>query len=104
MIHSIWYHVNEKQPDQSGMYLAYKSYTFGDDDTEVRYYYFDSHLQKWCGHYGGFGENVLCWCTVIFDDDAIRKFKPTPNIALINAFDNVCKAIDQYEMIKALAQ
>ena len=104
MIHSIWYHVHEKEPEKSGMYLAYKSYTFGDDDIEVRYYYFDKSktMSKWRASYSGYGENVLCWCDVQFDDDEIRKFKPIENIALINAFDNVCKAIDQYEVIKAL--
>jgi hypothetical protein len=44
---SMWYAVEERLPDESGYYLAFRGMSFGDDSTETSYYYFNKHTGNW---------------------------------------------------------
>jgi len=108
---SIWHHTADKQPDKSGYYVAYKSYSIGDDTTNVGYYYYSELSKSWRdsslsqAHYA----NVYYWSDadpeawVNADPPVSKRKKELPvNPALEIAWNNVQQAIRQYEIIKAL--
>lgn len=108
---SIWHHTADKQPDKSGYYLAYKSYSIGDDTTNAGYYYYSAGSNSWRdsslsqAHYA----NVYYWSDAdpekwVNDDVPVtkRKTKRPPNPALEIAWNNVQEALRQYEIVKAL--
>ena len=109
---SIWHHTADKQPDKSGYYVAYKSYSMGDDSTNVGYYYYSAGANSWrdssisSAHYA----NVYYWSDAdpeawVDADPPVLK-RPAAvvatNPALEIAWNNVQQAIRQYEIIKAL--
>ena len=108
---SIWHHTADKQPDKSGYYLAYKSYSIGDDSTNAGYYYYSAGANSWrdssihSAHYA----NVYYWSDAdpeqwVNDDVPVskRKTKRKENPALDIAWNNIQEAIRQYEIVKAL--
>jgi hypothetical protein len=108
---SIWYHTADRQPDKSGYYLAYKSYSMGDNETDTGYYYYNKLSNEWRdsklsqAHYA----NVYYWSDAdpeqwANDDVPVtkRKTKRPPNPALEIAWNNVQEALRQYEIVKAL--
>ena len=108
---SIWHHNADRQPDKSGYYLAYKSYSMGDDSTNAGYYYYSKTSGTWrdsslhSAHYA----NVYYWTDAdpegwVNSDPPLTKRKKVvdENPALQIAWHNVQEAIRQYEIIKAL--
>ena len=110
---SIWYHNADQQPDKSGYYLAYKSYSMGDDSTNAGYYYYSKTSGTWrdsslnSSHYA----NVYYWTDAdpeawVDSDPPLSQRKASTaaksNPALEIAWNNVQEAIRQYEIIKAL--
>ena len=107
---SIWHHTSDQQPDVSGYYLAYKSYSMGDNETDTGYYYYNKPANEWRdsklsqAHYA----NVYYWTDA--DPDAWADSDPPltqrkaakANPALEIAWKNVEEAIRQYEIVKAL--
>lgn len=108
---SLWFHTADKQPDKSGYYVAYKSYSMGDDSTNTGYYYynisdnswFDSSLSQ--SHYA----NVYYWTDAdpeewVNNDPPVTQRKKVlkNNPALEIAWKNVEEAIRQYEIVKGL--
>jgi hypothetical protein len=108
---SIWHHTADKQPDKSGYYVAYKSYSMGDDSTNVGYYYYSAGANSWrdssihSAHYA----NVYYWSDA--DPEAWVNADPpltkrpravAANPALEIAWNNIQEAIRQYEIVKAL--
>lgn len=109
---SIWHHTADKQPDKSGYYVAYKSYSMGDDSTNVGYYYYSAGANSWrdssihSAHYA----NVYYWSDA--DPEAWTNADPpvskrpkaavATNPALEIAWNNIQEAIRQYEIVKAL--
>lgn len=98
---SIWYHITEKLPSNSGMYLAYKSYSIGDDYTDIACFYYDLYTSKWFNHKGGRWENVQYWCELdvdYFDQPLRQHISPAEQIAV----DAVIKAVRNYELISGI--
>jgi len=107
---SIWHHNADRQPDKSGYYLAYKSYSMGDNETDTGYYYYNKLANEWRdsklsqAHYA----NVYYWTDadpegwVNSDPPLTQRKAVTTNPALEIAWNNIQEAIRQYEIIKAL--
>ena len=107
---SIWHHNTDRQPDKSGYYLAYKSYSMGDNETDTGYYYYNKLANEWRdsklsqAHYA----NVYYWTDadpegwVNSDPPLTQRKAAKSNPALEIAWNNVQEAIRQYEIIKAL--
>lgn len=107
---SIWHHTADKQPDKSGYYVAYKSYSMGDDSTNVGYYYYSAGANSWrdssihSAHYA----NVYYWSDadpeawVNADPPLTKRPAVATNPALEIAWNNIQEAIRQYEIVKAL--
>ena len=110
---SIWHHTADKQPDKSGYYVAYKSYSMGDDSTNVGYYYYSAGANSWrdssihSAHYA----NVYYWSDAdpeawVNADPPVTKRKKAldDKPAVKTAWENVQRAIEQYEIIKGLSE
>lgn len=108
---SIWYHTADKQPEKSGYYVAYKSYSIGDDSTNVGYYYYSAGANSWRdsslsqAHYA----NVYYWSDAdpeqwVEGDPPVTQRKKVikSNPALEIAWNNVQEALRQFEIVKAL--
>jgi hypothetical protein len=107
---SIWHHTADRQPDKSGYYLAYKSYSMGDNETDTGYYYYSHGANSWRdsklsqAHYA----NVYYWTDadpdawVDSDPPLTQRKAAKSNPALEIAWNNVQEAIRQYEIVKAL--
>lgn len=109
---SIWYHTADKQPDKSGYYVAYKSYSMGDDSTNTGYYYYNKLANEWrdtslsSSHWA----NVYYWSDAdpeawVDADPPVSKRKKAldDQLAVKAAWENVQRAIEQYEIIKGLS-
>jgi hypothetical protein len=98
---AVWYHITEKHPNESGLYLAFKSYSMGDDCTEVDYFYYEHSANRWLEHRCGSRANVQYWCDF---DPMIFEQRPKTNISPAEqiAFDAVMKAKQNYELISGL--
>jgi hypothetical protein len=110
---SIWHHNADRKPDESGYYLAYKSYSMGDDSTNAGYYYYSKMEGTWrdsslsSAHYA----NVYYWTDAdpekwVDEDPPLTKRKASTaaksNPAVEIAWNNIQEAIRKYELIKAL--
>ena len=109
---SIWYTVEERQPPKTGYYVAFKGMSMGDDETGVAEYYWNQRTQEWRdSSVASIGRwaNVCYWCDAYpqewYDQDSKRGQKTrTVTPAEKAAWDAVVKAMEQYEIIKALTQ
>ena len=108
---SIWYHTADRQPDKSGYYLAYKSYSMGDNETDTGYYYYNKPANEWRDSKlsQAYYANVYYWTDAdpngwANSDPPLTKRKKVvdENPALEIAWNNIQEAIRQYEIIKAL--
>lgn len=103
---SIWYHTREKNPDQHGYYLSYKTYNLGDDSENLGYYYYDSRKNQWREYESVTSHDVriLYWTAshpADWANDAIGDL-PQSNQALDIAWKKVEEAVKQYEIVRAL--
>ena len=114
---SIWYDVEQQQPAKSGYYIAFKGYSMGDNETGTGYYFWNAHEQHWQEHnINSHYANVRYWCdadpAVWYEEDSslrqagFRKSKPkrTMTLAEQDAWQAVKRAVEQYEIVKALTQ
>lgn len=112
---SIWYTVEERQPAKTGYYLAFKGYSMGDDETGVAYYYWNERAREWRDNSLSMshGINVCYWSDAdphewyeqeIHNHGKKKKQQRTVTPAEKAAWDAVVKAMEQYEIIKALTQ
>lgn len=109
---SIWYHTADRQPSKTGHYLAYRSYSMGDDSTDTGYYYYNTSTKGWTDGSSSYAHyaNVYYWTDA--DPDAWvdadppvtqrKKKKQEVHPALQEAWQNVQEAIERYEVLKAL--
>jgi hypothetical protein len=109
---SIWYHTADRQPNKSGYYLAYRSYSMGDDTTDVGYYYWDAKIQSWqkdCWPNSQWA-NIYYWSDAdpeswVDSDPPVTQRKKVlrKNPALEIAWKNVEAALRQYEIVRTLS-
>jgi hypothetical protein len=118
---SIWFRTEERQPDKSGYYLAYRGWGMGgkgDGDHDHGYVYYDKKKNEWrdyqsTGHYA----IVYYWTNATPDEwveqdpPSIRiraKYNPAPpadeHLAVQDAWKDVEEAIKRYETVKALCE
>ena len=111
----IWYHTAEQQPNKSGYYLSYRGFGIAgpsDYDSATGYLYYDSKKRLWRDYESdsrGQDAIVYYWTEAdpeewVNNETVINKKKVTPNPALDIAWQQVVKAVEQYELIKALTQ
>lgn len=106
----VWYTVDEKIPPRTGYYLAFKGMSMGDDETGCEYYYWDAKRAEWRenqisqAHY----VNVVYWTEADpsswYNKYRIVQQSSEMSVAEQDAWAEVQKAIEQYEMIRALAR
>jgi hypothetical protein len=109
---SIWYHTADQQPKESGYYLAYRGWGIAgkaDSDHDHGYVYYDKEINQWRDYdSGGHYAIVYYWTDARPDewadnDPPVRKrTKPKDNPALDIAWQNVERAVAQYELIRSL--
>jgi hypothetical protein len=112
---SVWYHTADRQPDKSGYYMAFRTVTLADDTCGVDYFYWNKD-----GGLKGQGEwrtdhtchshwaNVYYWTPDdpeqwVDTDGPVRNRKtPRSSPALEAAWWDMQRAIERYEMVRAL--
>lgn len=113
---SIWYHTADRQPPKSGYYLSYRGWGMGgkaDGDHDYGYVYYDKKINEWrdyestsMGHYA-----IVYYWTDATPDEWVdndppvtrrKKITTEANASLKSAWENVEKALEQYNLIKAL--
>jgi hypothetical protein len=114
---SVWYHTADRQPDKSGYYMAFRTVTLADDTCGVDYFYWNKD-----GGLKGKGEwrtdstchshwaNVYYWTESdpeqwVDEDGPVRNRKaPRSSPALEAAWQDMQRAIERYEMVRALTK
>lgn len=116
---SIWYRPAQHQPESSGYYLSYRGWGMGgkaDGDSSYGYLWYSKKTNKWYEYQSDERSMHPSTCTVYYWTDAtpddwidsdppsivLRNMKKENNVALKDAWDQVQKAIHQYNMIKQL--
>ena len=105
MITTIWKHVNDSIPKQTGYYLAYKMSTLGDDSEGFGLYYWSEYHKVWRESIAthSYTIQVSIWSILPeHDPDNYQPIRPT--VAEIDAWKNVQDAVDKYNMIKELVR
>jgi hypothetical protein len=113
---SIWYHTADCNPDRGGYYMAFRTTTLADDTCGVDYFWWNpkggltgkgewrtDHTchSQWANVYYWTPEDPEQW---VNNDVPVRNRKTKQsNPALDIAWQNVERAVEQYELIKALA-
>lgn len=107
----IWHEAEQKQPAKSGYYLAFKGMSIADNETKAGYYYWSSTSKEWRDSRisGAHWANVVYWTesdpAAWYDEPAGRsKTKRTVSVAEQDAWRAVEQALEQYEIVKRLAQ
>lgn len=106
---AIWYDVDEKIPPRSGYYLAFKGMSMGDDETKTDYYYWNAKFAEWRDSKLSHAQyaNVIYW-TEADPDDWYEKYslrtRAEVTAAEKDAWAAVEHALEQYEIVKALAK
>lgn len=105
----IWYDVRELLPQKSGYYLAFKGMTIGDDETNIAYYHWNAQKQLWRDYENmGHTAKIVFWTYA--DPTDWYENLPTPLVkeeqtpAEISAWGDVVKAIERYNIIRALSR
>ena len=109
---SVWYHVMDCQPDKSGYYMAFRTMTLGDDTCGVDYFYWNREAGEWRtdGTCHSHWANVYYWTESdpeqwVNADGPVRNRKtPRSNPALEAAWQDMQKAIERYEIVRALTK
>jgi hypothetical protein len=107
---AIWHHTADRQPDKSGYYLGYRTMTLADDTTGIDYFYWNKEEGEWrtdstCHSRWA---NVYYWSKddpedwVNSDPPVRKRTKLKDNPALDIAWQNVERAVAQYELIRSL--
>lgn len=99
MIFSVWYSIEEKSPDSSGWYLAYKDISMGDDYTDLKYFYYDKTMDKFFNSPSGSWENVRFWTDINEEQFKYKLLNTSEKIAA----DNAIKSIHNYNLITGLS-
>ena len=107
---SVWYHTADRQPDKTGYYMGFRTITLADDSCGVNYFYWNKAEGDWRTDSTCHSQwaNVYYWTQAdperwVDEDGPVRYRKqPKDDPALAAAFANVQKAIEQYEILKAL--
>jgi len=105
MITSIWKHEEDICPKVSGHYLAYKLPSFGDSEEGYGLYYWDNYYTEWreskAPHSHSIRVSIWTDCPE-HDPDNHISLQPLP--AELNAWKNVCDAIEKYNIITKLVK
>ena len=115
---SVWHHTADRNPEESGYYLAYRTITLADDTSGIDYFYWNKK-----GGLKGQGEwrtdrtchsqwvNVYYWTasdpSVWVDDDGPVRYRKSNNTmpeAERIAWQQVEEALSRYETVKALSR
>lgn len=112
---AIWHHTADRRPDKSGYYLGYRTMTLADDTTGIDYFYWndtggtngkgewrtdDTCYSRWANVYYWSKDDPEDW--VNSDPPVKYRKKPKDNPALDIAWQNVQRAVAQYELIRSL--
>jgi len=105
----VWYQVDEKLPPRSGYYIAFKGYSIGDDETDTGYYYWDAKRAEWrdssLSH--AHSARVIYWTDADpggwYEDYNMRR-RDEITAAEKDAWNQVLRAVERYEMVKALTK
>ena len=106
----VWYDVNEKAPPRSDYYLAFRGMSMGDNTTAVDYFYYNAKTHEWRdGDYStAHWVNVCYWTeadpAAWYDKYRIRQRIDKISPAEQDAWEEVQRAIERYEMVKALTR
>ena len=105
----LWYDMEEKAPPKTGYYLAFKGLSMGDDEQGCDYYYWDARRAEWRDSQisNAYHVNVIYWTEADpgdwYENYSIRHTSQmTP--AEQDAWNEVQRAIEKYEIVKALTQ
>ena len=105
MITTIWKHVNDSIPKQTGYYLAYKIATLGDDEEGFGLYYWRNEAREWKMSIAPHSYNIKVSIWSILPEHDPDNYQLTrPTVAEIDAWKNVQDAVDKYNMIKELVR
>lgn len=104
MILSLWYSTKEKQPKETGYYLAVKSYWLGDDSVDVGYYHY--HRGRWTTVGNVLDVKIAFWTDV----DIVSHLEDTEDHHIVRspaeekALQAVYDSIEKYRIIKKLSE
>ena len=111
---SIWYHTADKSPPRSGYYLSYRGWGMGgkaDSDCDHGYLWYDKRNDGWRDHQSGGHSAIVYYWTDATPDEWVendppitlrRRYKEEIHPAEQDAWDNLQRALEQYQTVKAL--
>ena len=107
---SIWHHTEDQQPTQTGYYLCYRGWGIagkGNSDHDYGFLYYDIKYKKWYdGEWSDSNVIVYYWTDARpaewVEKDSPLRGRSNVSSTLKSSWDNVQKAIEQYEILKAL--
>jgi hypothetical protein len=106
----VWYQVDEKIPPVSGYYLAFKGFSIGDNETDTGYYYWDAKYAEWKdGSLSHSRSARIIWWTDAdparwYDEEYNMRRRDEISVAEKDAWTAVERAIEKYNMIRALTK
>jgi hypothetical protein len=111
----IWYHTRERQPSRSGYYLSYRGWGIAgpsDYDSAAGYFYYDAKKKVWRDCESDIlGDDVIVYYWTEADPEGwvdgetvVGKKKKQTTPALNAAWADVLRAVERYEIVKALTQ
>jgi hypothetical protein len=105
MITSIWKHEEDICPKVSGHYLAYKLPSFGDSEEGYGLYFWDNYYTEWRESKAPHSHSirVSIW-TPCPEHDPNNHVSRQPLPVELNAWKNVCDAIEKYNIITKLVR
>lgn len=105
MFTSIWYRVEDKKPEVTGYYLAYKKSSLGDDEEGFGCYFWNAQYSTWSESAAPNSHVILVsiWSEMPEHDPDNYSYH-TPSVAEIDAWENVENAISKFNMVKELSR
>ena len=106
----VWYTVDEKLPPKTGYYLGFKGMSIGGGGPGCDYYYWNAKSAEWRDSHisNAYYVNVVYWTEADpagwYDKCRIRQRSSDIPTAEKDAWEAVQRAIEQYELVKALTQ
>jgi hypothetical protein len=109
---SLWHRTELKNPDKSDHYLCYRGFGIGgmgDGDNEYGYCYYNAKKNAWYQYQRDYNSIIVYYWTDATPDDWINEDPPSTmihelklNPTIMDAWDDVVKAVERFNIVKGL--
>ena len=110
---SLWFRTEECNPPKSGTYLCYRGFGIGgmcDEDHHLDYRWYDAKRNSWHEYQRDRTSIIVYYWTDAMVDDWIDADPPSKDIkgmlatnpTIMDAWDDVVKAVERFNIVKGL--